>query len=85
MSYHTINTNVGINHVFDSSPTLVYISFVNFVPNRLKNLSSVVRFEGPDILVLATNISKISRDEDACPPSTFERTIRKFAVACSLG
>jgi hypothetical protein len=79
-----MNSTTQLDNMLDLHPAIPSASFVNFIPNCLQHLDDIARFENPDVLVLAADISKKGRDKHSRPPSMVKGTIGELTIAISL-
>ena len=80
-----MNSTILLNPMHYFYPVLVSISFVDHVPNCLESIDSVLRFEGLDVVVCASDISEKCWDKCGRPPPNIKRTIGELPIASSLG
>lgn len=80
-----MNGAVLLNPMHYFYPVLVGISFVDHVPNCLESIDGVLRFDGPDVVVCASDISEKCRDKRGRPPPNIKRAVGELPIASSLG
>ena len=80
-----MNGAILLNLMHYFYPVLVSISFVDHVPNCLESIDGVLQFEGPDIVVCASDISEKYQDKCGCPPPIIKHAVAELPIALSLG
>ena len=64
---------------------VISISLVDHIPNCLESIDGVLQFEGPDVVVCATDILEKCWDKHGRPPPIFKCTVVELPIALSLG
>jgi len=80
-----MDSAVLLNPMLYFFPVVVSISFVDHVPNCLESIDGVLQFEGPDVVVCATDISEKCWDKRGRPPPIFKCAVGELPIASSLG